>query len=67
MVMQCVSVYSEWVRGWLRGSTLALCPSHSDAQVCERQLKSAGEIVKVCEWVMNSCYTFACIALFGNL
>lgn len=67
----CVSVrvclYFEWVRGWLRGTTLALCPSYSDTQVYKRQFKSAREIVRVCEWVMNSCYTFASIALFSNL
>lgn len=63
----CVCVCFEWVRGWLRGSTLALCPSYSEAQVYKRQFKSAREIVSVFEWVMNSCYTFACIALFANL
>lgn len=48
-------------------ATLALCPSSNDAQVCKRWFKSAREIVRVCEWVMNSCYTLACIALFANL
>lgn len=51
----------------IEGVTLPLCPSYNDAQVCKRQFKSAREIVSVCEWVMNSCHTFACIALFGNL
>lgn len=65
-VLKCVFVclYFEWVRGWL---TLTLCPSYNDTQVYKRQFKSAMEIVSVCQWVMNSCYTFASIALCGNL
>jgi len=51
----------------IEGVTLALCPSYKDAQVYERRFESAVEIVRVCEWVMNSWYTYACIALFGNL
>ena len=46
---------------------MALCPSYSDTQVYKRQCKSAGEIVRVCEWHMNSCYTFAlllCLVTF---
>lgn len=58
-------VLSEWEVDW--GQTLALCPSYNDAQVCKRLFKSAREIVRVCEWVMNSCYTFACIALYCYL
>lgn len=65
-VCACVCVLSEWDVDW-GGSTQALCPSYSDTQVYKRQCKSAREIVRVCEWVMNSCYTFASIALFGNL
>lgn len=61
----CVCVFWESER-LIEGVTLALCPSYNDAQVHERQFKSAREIVRVCEWVMNSCYTFACVTLYGN-
>lgn len=60
----CVFRVSERL---IEEATLALCPSSNDAQVCKRWFKSAREIVRVCEWVMNSCYTLACIALFANL